>query len=165
MNQPLTAEQANQELIAQVLTQILAEKPSLLPTSNACQCHWIDPNKLRILLWKDQDTYILKIAEQKFVGVARSDRRGEVYWKFRELYEGQEAKSADTQPQEAKPTAQLEIEANKPLSSYSKAEIDRLAKFRERQAKAQPNVPQSMSADEYLAKLAPENSQKQEASN
>lgn len=176
MNQPLTAEQANQELITQVLTQILAEKPTLLPASATCQCHWIDPNKLRILLWKDQDTYILKVAEQKFVGVARSDRRGEVYWKFRELYESQEAKSADTQPKEAKPTIQPEIEVNRPLSSYSKAEIDRLAKFQERQAKAQPKEPKSMSSEEYLTKLAqervqreaqlvPENIQKQEASN
>ncbi|KLL04150.1 MAG: hypothetical protein MRECE_2c010 [Mycoplasmataceae bacterium CE_OT135] len=155
MNQPLTAEQANQELITQVLTQILAEKPSLLPTSPTCQCHWIDPNKLRILLWKDnKETYILKIAEQKFVGVARSDRRGEVYWKFRELYEGQEAKPTDAQPQKSSetqsPSLPPEIEANKPLSMYSKAEVNRIIKFRERQAQAQP---------------APENNQKQEASN
>jgi len=42
MNQPLPAEQiANQELITQVLTQILQEKPSLIASvvTNACQCH------------------------------------------------------------------------------------------------------------------------------
>jgi hypothetical protein len=57
------------------------------------------------------------------------------------------------------------IEANKPLSSYSKTEIDRLAKFQERQAKAQPNEPQSLSADEYLAKPTPEKAQPEAQSN
>jgi hypothetical protein len=57
------------------------------------------------------------------------------------------------------------IEANKPLSMYSKTEIDRLAKFRERQAQAQPNAPQSLSADEYLAKSNPEKAQPEAQSN
>ncbi len=90
----------NKELINQVLQEILAEQP--LPVSPTCQCHFLDPNKLRMLLWKDfkegKETYILKIAEQKFVGEARSDRRGEVYWKFRELYESKEVKPLETKP-------------------------------------------------------------------
>lgn len=163
MNQAMNDIHAlNKDLITQVFQEILAEKPSLLPAPATCQCHWIDPNKLRILLWKDQDTYILKIAEQKFVGVARSDRRGEVYWKFRELYES-ENKSAATKPTDTQPEKPSEIqsnslppgiEANKPLSMYSKAEVNRIIKFRERQAQAQKE-----------AQPAPENSQKQEASN
>jgi hypothetical protein len=45
----LPAEQiANKEFLTQVLQEILAEKPSLIP--NACQCHLIDPHKMRMLL-------------------------------------------------------------------------------------------------------------------
>jgi hypothetical protein len=40
---------ANNDLISQVLQQILQEKPQLL-ANLACQCHTIDPNKMRILL-------------------------------------------------------------------------------------------------------------------
>jgi len=148
MNQP--AEQiANQELIAQVLTKLLQEQPTLLPKT--CQCHWIDPHKLKMLLWKDKDTFILKIAEQKFVGIGRKDRRGTVYWRFRELYE-------DNFPPETKPvpktalehhwTPSVEekpIEANQPLSSAPASSTDRLAKFQARQAKAQQLQAQSAS--------------------
>jgi hypothetical protein len=37
----------NKELITQVLQEVLAEKPFL---TNACQCHLIDPHKMRMLL-------------------------------------------------------------------------------------------------------------------
>ena len=125
----------NKELINQVLHEILAEQPTLFPTSTACQCHFLDPNKLRMLLWKDlkdgQETYILKIAEQKFVGESRADRRGEVYWKFRELYESKEVKPSETKPAEAF----TEVKP-KPMSLYSKEELERINKFRERQVKA-----------------------------
>lgn len=75
MNNFPTEQLANKELITQVLQETLSEKP--WPT--ACQCHWIDSNKFRILLWKDKDTYILKIAEQKFVGVARQKTAAEKF--------------------------------------------------------------------------------------
>jgi hypothetical protein len=143
MNQP---EFANQELIAQVLTKLLQEQPSLFPKT--CQCHWIDPHKLKMLLWKDKDTFILKIAEQKFVGVARQDRRDKVYWRFRELYE-------DNSPLETKPAApktalehhwtplaeEKPFEANQPLSPTSSSAVDRKAKFLARQAQVQPASP------------------------
>ena len=133
----------NKELIHQVLQEILAEKPTLLPVSPTCQCHFLDPNKLRMLLWKDrkdgQETYILKIAEQKFVGEARSDRRGEVYWKFRELYESKEVKPLETKPPSREhhwtPCNPEKLEVNQPLHSAPN-NSDRLAKFQERQAKA-----------------------------
>ena len=71
-----------------------------------------------MLLWKDlqggKETYILKIAEQKFVGESRADRRGEVYWKFRELYENKEVKPLETKPAEA-----LTEVKPKPMSLYS----------------------------------------------
>lgn len=173
MNQPLPAEQiANQELITQVLTQILQEKPSLIASvvTNACQCHWIDPSKMRMLLWKDKDTYILKIAEQKFVGVARQDKRGEIYWKFRELYESE---SKETQTETNSSSISLAPEqpplAKKPMSMYSQAELERINKFKERQAKAQAFQAQkektSMSANEYLAQLAKERAEREAQAN
>lgn len=149
MNQISSAENTviDQATFTQMLQQLLAEKPSLL-TPLACQCHFIDPTKIRILLWKDKDAYILKIAEQKFVGVLRTDRRGEVYWKFRELYESE--KSPD-KPTETKPTQPIpkksalehhwtplveEKETNQPLSETPLSSVDRLAKFQARQAQA-----------------------------
>jgi hypothetical protein len=111
---------------------------NLFPQGN-CQCHWIDPQKFRILLWKNTDpkqpnTYILKIAEQKFIGFVRSDKKGESYWKFRSFYADSES------PAPASPANPAEIEVNqplKPLSDYSKEEIDRRTKFLERQERAE----------------------------
>lgn len=157
---------ANQTLINQVLAATLAEQPVLI---KACQCHFIDPQKLRMLLWKDlkdgQETYILKIAEQKFVGEARSDRRGETYWRFRELYEDRGAKPTDVlQPKklsQTKPPAQLEIEINQPLSDSS-AQTDRLTKFQERQAKVQELQKETkwINGNEVLAQLAQEKAER-----
>lgn len=106
---------------------------ALLPPHGNCQCHWIDPQKFRILLWKNTDpkqpnTYILKIAEQKFIGFVRSDKKGESYWKFRSFYDDSE------------PTAPAENELHQPLKTlgdYSKEELDRRAKFLERQERAE----------------------------
>ena len=155
----------NKELIHQVLHEILADKPTLLPVSPTCQCHFLDPNKLRMLLWKDlregQETYILKIAEQKFVGESRADRRGEVYWKFRELYESKEVK-----PLETKPTEALTEVKPKPMSLYSKEELERINKFRERQVKALNAQAQKetkwIEGNEHLAQLEKEKAEKKD---
>jgi len=70
------------------ITQLKAEKEA-----QACRCHIIDPSKMRILLWINRhkngkpDTCVLKIAEQRLLGLPRSDRRGETYWRFDELLE------------------------------------------------------------------------------
>lgn len=59
----------------------------------ACQCHIIDPAKIRILLWINRsktgkpETATLKIGEQRLLGLPRSDRRGESYWRFDEIIE------------------------------------------------------------------------------
>ncbi|CAI2197568.1 12888_t:CDS:2 [Funneliformis geosporum] len=78
------------------------------------------------------NTYILKIAEQKFIGFVRSDKKGESYWKFRSFYDDSEPSTPASSP--------AEIEVNqplKPLSDYSKEELDRRAKFLERQERAE----------------------------
>lgn len=102
---------------------------------NVCQCHVLDPHKLKMLLWKNSEAeYILKIAEQKFVGEIRTDRRGEVYWRFRDLYEEKLAEPIKPVQAETKPS--LEIEVNKPLSNLPSI-TNQVAKFQERQAKSQ----------------------------
>ena len=53
---------------------------------SGCNCHFINPNKTRILLWKEvkdqTELYHLRIGIQKFTSSACLDRNGETYWKF-----------------------------------------------------------------------------------
>ena len=49
-----------------------------------CLCHFISATKTPILLWKhNEKQWILKVADQKFLGHPRLDKRGTVYWKFK----------------------------------------------------------------------------------
>ena len=51
-----------------------------------CACHIINPNKTRLLMWKEVKngitTYHLKIGIQKFTSQPQQDRNGEPYWRF-----------------------------------------------------------------------------------
>ena len=50
----------------------------------SCLCHIINSTKTPILLWKhNEKQWVLKIADQKFLGHPRLDKRGTVYWKFK----------------------------------------------------------------------------------
>lgn len=66
-----------------------------IPSLNICSCHVLDPAKIRVLLWKrtkpnsSDDYYLLKIAEQRFIGLTRIDKKGEVYWKFKDFSEAE----------------------------------------------------------------------------
>ena len=61
-----------------LLTNLLA--------SSHCSCHFINPKKTRIILWKEikdnQEIYHLRIGLQRFTSLDCLDRNGEVYWKF-----------------------------------------------------------------------------------
>ena len=94
------------------LKKIAAEQAELIRTlqaqseSKKCCCHIIDPSKMRILLWINRhqdgkpDTCVLKIAEQRLLGLPRSDRRGETYWRFDEIIEPKSsAFTKETPPQ------------------------------------------------------------------
>ena len=90
------------------LKKTVQEQAELIRTLQAqtiqkkCECHIIDPAKMHILLWINRskagkpDTCVLKIAEQRLLGLPRSDRRGETYWRFDEIIEA---------PKETPPTA------------------------------------------------------------
>lgn len=86
-----------------------------------CKCHWIEADKTPILMWKsskDPDTFILKISTQKFIGLTRSDKKGESYWKFKNVYEGTEVplsphpepKSEEPKPSEPSPNPAPNVE-------------------------------------------------------
>ena len=69
------------ELIAQLLNST---------SENGCNCHFIDANKTRVLMWKHKtlpNTYFLKVGEQLLISSYRTDKNGETYWKYRNLYE------------------------------------------------------------------------------
>ena len=98
----------------------LHDLETLLTKSN-CSCHFINPNKTRILLWRevkaDQTTYHLRIGIQKFSSQEQIDRNGEIYWRFGS-YDYSEVKTA----------------ATKVTASETKQELDPITKFQQRQA-------------------------------
>lgn len=75
-----------------------------LLVANKCTCHFINPNKTKILLWKEikeeQITYHLRIGIQKFIGRENRDRNGEIYWKF-EARSEEEKLATKKEPTEA----------------------------------------------------------------
>ena len=93
-------------------------------TKSHCSCHFINPNKTRIILWKEvkdnHTTYYLRLGLQKFISYPLTDKNGEVYWRFQDY-----AKT------------QVEMETKAPQ------ELDSITKFQQRQEQtkdyAKPN--------------------------
>lgn len=56
-------------------------------THNNCSCHVIDPQKTPILAWLRKDKLLVKIADQHFLAIPRTDKNGERYWKCKDLVE------------------------------------------------------------------------------
>ena len=109
----------------ELATLNLSDLETLLSKSH-CSCHFINPNKTRIILWKEvkdnQTTYYLRLGIQKFISYLLTDKNGEVYWRFQDY-----AKT------------QVEMETK---------ELDPITKFQQRQAKTEslnhgkPNDPE-----------------------
>ena len=79
------------------LTLNLQDLENLFTKSN-CSCHFINPNKTRIILWKERSynselspkevkantvTYYLRLGIQKFISYPLTDKNGETYWRFK----------------------------------------------------------------------------------
>lgn len=77
----LTLDPSQEQLIRSVVSKLLAQRED--PVSAKCLCHWLDCSKTPVLLWKNGNTFTLKIATQKLVGFARKDKHGTEYWRFR----------------------------------------------------------------------------------
>lgn len=104
-----------QEIITSTLSEFFAKNSSLVNSPN-------------ILLWtntnpKYPNSFILKIDQQKLLGLERKDKRGETYWKFK-LRKESEAKESDNG----------QSEENNPVSSPV---MDNVAKYQERLNKTQ----------------------------
>ena len=69
--------------MSEYLTLTLQDLENLLSKSG-CGCHFINPNKTRIILWKGDspDTYYLRIGIQKFISYPLKDKNRANYWKF-----------------------------------------------------------------------------------
>ena len=120
--------------ITQLVQAIMA--PAL---KGECKCHWLDANKVRILAWpsqKDPDTLVLKVAEQKFIGLVRSDKRNEKYWKFKNVEDLETKLSAPASNPPAEPTPETKPPLKEPIStnfpSPENENSDLVKKFREK---------------------------------
>ena len=85
------------------LTLHLQDLEALLSKSH-CSCHFINPNKTRIILWKEvkdnQTIYYLRLGIQKFISYPLTDKNGAVYWRFQDY--------AKTQVEEIKVPQELD---------------------------------------------------------
>jgi hypothetical protein len=91
---------------------------------------------------------VLKISQQKFIGLTRSDKNNEMYWKFRDFYEGTETPIKTTastvpnqpepRPKTPEPQSEKEPEVNFPPSAETNSvqveglESEAVKKFREK---------------------------------
>ena len=81
----------------------LSDLETLLSKSH-CSCHFINPNKTRIILWKERRpdselsskevkdnavTYYLRLGIQKFISYPLTDKNGAVYWRFQDYAKSQ----------------------------------------------------------------------------
>ena len=109
-----------------------------------CKCHWLDANKVRILAWpsqKDPDTLVLKVAEQKFIGLVRSDKRNEKYWKFKNVEDLETKLSTPASNPPAEPTPETKPPQKEPVSTNfpspeKEVESENVHKFREKYGSA-----------------------------
>ena len=71
--------------MSEYLTLTLQDLETLLSKSG-CGCHFINPNKTRLILWKEiqngTETYYLRIGVQKFISYPLQDKNRANYWKF-----------------------------------------------------------------------------------
>ena len=76
---------SQEQLIRQLVQSLLAQRGERSDSESAkqCRCHWLDCSKTPVLLWKNGNTFTLKIATQKLIGFARKDKHGTEYWRFR----------------------------------------------------------------------------------
>ena len=136
LNQTPSLDPATEQLIRQVVSALL--KPA---EKGECRCHWLDPTKTPILAWKsakDPDTLVLKIATQKFIGLTRSDKNNEMYWKFKDFYEAEKTVSVEVPNQPAQPVAPVKPQGEsqpdqEPVNLPSpETESEQVKKFREK---------------------------------
>ena len=133
----LTSE--DKEWLERLLDRILTA-----PAKRTCGCHVIDPKKQDIIIWRgSKDDLIVKISDQRFIGMSRVDKRGQKYWKVREFYESEEPELARSVNSSAKLEEEV-IKAilDKPLSEQTVEDREKWAKWVSKEkSQARENVP------------------------
>lgn len=129
------------QLLTQTLHNFFTHNAHLLPN------YIPDSTKVSILLWAVKDkpnTFLLKIANQKYLSSYRTDKNGAAYWKFREVERDEEPEpevpklAVNSFPQIPK----MEVPTcnpTTPLQSFipDPTNLDPVAKFYQRQTKAE----------------------------
>jgi len=73
-------------MTAEFLTLNLQDLETLISSKSNCSCHFINPNKTRIILWKEvkenEEIYYLRIGIQKFISYPLKDKNKALYWRF-----------------------------------------------------------------------------------
>ena len=103
-----------------------------LIAKGSCLCHIINPNKTRIILWKqiqedNSELYYLRIGIQKFVSYPLKDKNKALYWRFNSWEKNvenlkEEFTSESSPTQKAAET--INPDPNNPITKYQQ----RLAK-------------------------------------
>ena len=115
------------------LTLNLSDLETLIAKSN-CSCHFINPNKTRIILWKEvkdnEEIYHLRIGIQKFISYPLKDKNKALYWRFNSFEKGgtcsefSETKLAESQKEVNSELSQTKVEEsinpdpNNPVTKY-----------------------------------------------
>jgi len=72
-------------MTAEIFSFTLQDLATLIAKGH-CSCHFINPNKTRIILWKeiknDEEVYYLRIGIQKFISYPLKDKNRAIYWRF-----------------------------------------------------------------------------------
>ena len=104
----------------------------LATPKRGCGCHVLDPKKQDMIIWRgSKEDLIVKISDQRFVALPRTDKRGQKYWKVREFYEDEKDLEITSL---ANPTASdlpAEIEAilKKPMSHQTTEDREKWVKW------------------------------------
>jgi hypothetical protein len=120
-------------MTAEFLTLNLQDLETLIAKSN-CGCHFINPNKTRLILWKEikedaTETYYLRIGIQKFISYPLKDKNKALYWRFNGFEKGGNKEGVHSEPsqtQKVEPTI-TNPDPHNPVTKYQQ----RIAKTQE----------------------------------
>ena len=101
------------------LTLNLSDLETLIAKSN-CSCHFINPHKTRIILWKEvkdnEEIYYLRIGIQKFISYPLKDKNKALYWRFNS-WEGKGSSFNSEPSPKVEPTI-INPNPNNPVTKY-----------------------------------------------
>ena len=107
--------------MTEYLTLTLTDLETLL-AKNGCNCHFINPHKTRLILWKETingtETYYLRIGVQKFISYPLKDKNKLNYWKFNPYLE----QLTETKTKLAESWKEIKTEHLDPVSKFNQSQ-------------------------------------------